>query len=483
MTALSQPPRSASRLRRGDASPALVLLIVCAGVVLASLDLFIVNVALPSIERDLHDTNLASASWILNGYAIVYAALLVLLGRISEAHNRENGFLWGVAIFTLSSAACGLAPSLVSLVGFRLLQAVGAALMTPTSLGLILATSAPQRRQSSVRAWAAIGGLAAALGPVVGGLLVAAGWRWVFFVNVPIGLLALAVGWRRLPRVVGHSVPRPDALGAALVTAGIAALTLGLVEGNSWGWGSARVLGALIAGVLLCAAFVLHTARHHNPLIEPSLFGVRAFSGASAVSLVFSIAFGAMLLSIVLWMQNVWGWSALHTGLAFAPGPLMVPLFSFLLAGRLIARFGAGRVICGGSLIYALGIAWWALRAGLHPDYLGQVLPGTLLTGAGVGLTMPTFIATGAAALGPASFATGSAVINMLRQVGLAVGVALFIAVLGSPHGTLAAVHGFRHAWFGIAVVAVIAAAVGLLALGARGPSTVTAATAVGVGD
>ena len=460
-----------SRLRRRDASPALVLVIVCAGVVLASLDLFIVNVALPSIARDLHQQSLSTLSWVLNGYAIVYAALLVLLGRISEGRNRDNDFLLGVLIFTASSAACGLAPSLGTLIAFRLVQAAGAALMTPTSLGLILATSAPEKRQSSVRAWAAVGGAAAALGPVLGGLLVALGWRWVFFINVPVGLAALAVGWRRLPRVTGEAVPRPDALGALLVTFGIGAVTLGLVEGNSWGWGSPRVLVALIAGVLLIGGFVLHTARHHNPLIDPTLFRIRAFRGASAVSLFFSTAFGAMLLSIVLWMQNVWGWSALHTGLAFAPGPLMVPLFSFLLAGRLIARFGPGRVICVGSLIYTGGVVWWALRAGLHPNYLGQVLPGTLATGIGVGLTLPTFISTGSAALPPASFATGSAVINMLRQVGLAIGVAVFVAVLGTPHSGAGTLHGYQHAWMAIAAFAFVAAFVGLGTLRVRRPA------------
>jgi EmrB/QacA subfamily drug resistance transporter len=483
MSSLSQPSAGLLRLRRRDASSKTVLLIVCAGVVLASLDLFIVNVALPSIERDLHVKDLSAASWVLNAYAIVYAALLVLLGRISEGHSRENGFLLGVLIFTFSSAACGLASSLDELIAFRVIQAVGAALMTPTSLGLILATSAPEKRQSSVRAWAAVGGLAAAAGPVFGGLLVAVGWRWVFFVNVPIGLLALAVGWRRLPHVAGHPVPRPDAFGALLVTVGLGALTLGLVEGNDWGWGSTRVIVALAAGLGLLLAFVLHTARHHNPLVDPQLFRVRTFRGASAVSLFFSTAFGAMLLSIVLWMQNVWGWSALHTGLAFAPGPLMVPLFSFLLAGRLIARFGPGRVIFAGSLIYGIGVAWWALRAGLHPNYLGQVLPGTLLTGAGVGLTMPTFIATGSAALPPASFATGSAVVNMLRQLGLAVGVAVFVAVLGSPASRNATLHGFQHAWTVIAVIAGLSAVVGLVMLRVPRSAAAVAASPVTVAE
>ncbi len=456
MNRLSQLSR-----RRADASPRLVLVIVCAGVVLASLDLFIVNVALPDIARDLGQQNLSDLSWVLNAYAIVYAALLVLFGRLSESHRRENGFLVGVVIFTAASAACGAAQDLTMLVAFRILQAVGAALLTPTSLSLVLATSSPERRQSSVRAWTAIGGLAAALGPVIGGLLVAASWRWVFLVNVPIGLTALAVGWRRLPVVAGQPVPRPDALGAVLVTAGVALLTLGLVKGNAWGWGSAPTVACLTTAVLALGLFALHCARHHNPLIEGGLFRARAFSGSSVVAAVFSIAFGAMLLSIVLWDQQVWGWSALKTGLGVAPGPLMVPLFAFLVAGRLIERFGPGRVIAAGSTVYAAGIAWWALTAGLQPDYVGEMLPGMVLTGIGVGLTLPTFMAAGASALPPQAFATGSAVLNMLRQVGLAIGVAILVAVLGTPRTPAATLSAFQHGWVVIAVSALGSALAG----------------------
>jgi EmrB/QacA subfamily drug resistance transporter len=460
-----------SQLRRQDASATLVLVIVCAGVVLASLDLFIVNVAMPSIARDLHEPNLGTLSWILNGYAIVYASLLVVLGRLSESRPRQNGFLLGALVFTLASAACGAASSLGMLIAFRVIQAAGAALLTPTSLSLILATNAPERRHSAVRTWTAVGGAAAALGPVIGGLLVAASWRWVFYVNVPIGLLAVAVGWIRLPNVPGHAVKKPDALGAGLITAGVALLSLGLVQGNAWGWGSGRVIIALAAAAALLLAFVARLLRHHNPLVEPSLFRVKAFSGASVVALTFSCAFGAMLLSIVLWMQNVWGWSALHTGLAFAPGPLMVPLMAMLVTGRLIKRFGPGPVIGAGATIYALGAAWWTLRAGLHPDYLGQVLPGTILTGAGVGLTMPTFMATGASSLPSQSFATGSAVVNMLRQVGLAIGVSVFVAVVGSPASPARALTAFEHGWTVIALIGFAAAIIGAIALRRLSPA------------
>ena len=206
------------------------------------------------------------------------------------------------------------------LVVFRVVQAAGAALLTPTSLGLVLATAAPERRHSAVRAWTAVGGIGAALGPVVGGLLVAASWRWVFLVNVPVGLAALAAGMRWLPDVPGHPGPRPDAIGAVLVTGGIGALTLGLVEGRSVGMGLGRDRRRCSSPrVLALVAFVRRCLRDRNPLVPPALFRVRAFTGAAFVATVFSVAFGAMLLSIVLWEQNAWGWSALATGAADRP--------------------------------------------------------------------------------------------------------------------------------------------------------------------
>jgi EmrB/QacA subfamily drug resistance transporter len=453
--------------RKRSASPQLVLVIVCAGVVLASLDLFIVNVALPQMARDFGAHGLGDLSWVLNAYAIVYAALLVIFGRLADRYPRERGFLLGVAVFVAGSAACGAASSVAMLIAFRVVQAAGAALLTPTSLGLILATSPAERRHGAIRAWTAVGGAAAALGPVVGGLLVEASWRWVFLVNVPIGLLALVIGWRCLPRVPGHPVPAPDALGALLMTVGVAALTLGLVNGGGWGWGSGRTIASLVASGCLLALFVTHNARHHNPLIDRSLFAVRPFTGASVVALFFSAAFGAMLLSRVLWAQDVWHWSAIITGLSIAPGPLMVPLCSFLVAGPLIARYGAGAVIALGSTLFAVGSASWALVVSLNADYATQV-GGMLLTGIGVGLTLPTLIATGASSLPPQAFATGSAVVNMLRQIGLAIGVAILVALLGTPHTPAGTLGAYRLAWEVIAVVAFIGGLVGLALLPSR---------------
>jgi hypothetical protein len=247
-------------------------------------------------------------------------------------------------------------------------------------------------------------------------------------------------------------------LGAALVTGGVGALSLGLVKGNAWGWGDVRTIATLIASAAALGGFALHTARHRNPLVSPALFGSAAFRGASVVAVLFSAAFGAMLLSIVLFAEGAWGWSALRTGLAVAPGPLMVPLFGFAVAGRAIARWGAGAVMAAGLTTFATGVGWWALAAGPRPDYAGEILGGMLLTGVGVGLTLPTMMATASASLPPEAFGAGTAVVNMLRQVGLSVGVALLVAVLG----TAPTIAGFVRGWVVTLALALAAAAAAL---------------------
>ncbi|HEY2873405.1 MAG TPA: MFS transporter [Reyranella sp.] len=440
---------------RAAAKPWHVLAIVCAGVSLANLDLFIVNVALPQIARDFGGASLDDLSWILNGYAIVYAALLVFLGRLAERHRRDRSFLVGVAVFTAASAACAAASDVWMLVAFRLVQAAGAALMTPTSLGLLLASYPPERRSGAVRAWTAIGGLAAALGPVLGGVLVTLSWRWIFIVNVPIGLLALVIGWRKLPVVAGHDVPRPDAWGAAMVTAGVALLTFGLVKANDWGWSSYGVLSGLAGGAVLLGVFAAHCLRAANPLIEPKLFASRNFTGASLIMAPFAVVFGAMLLSLVLWEQGVWGWSALETGLAIAPGPFLVPVTSLLVAGRLIQRLGPAPVVVLGLGFFAGGCLVWALMIGLTPS-LPAAIVGIVMTGIGVGLTLPTLMGIAAASLPPSSFATGSGVVNMIRQTGMAIGVAMLVVLVGGGGTPAERLQAFHLAWWVMAAITAV---------------------------
>jgi EmrB/QacA subfamily drug resistance transporter len=460
-----------TELTRPTARPGIVMAVVCTGVVLSSLDLFIVNVALPQIAHGFHGATLASLSWVLNAYAVVFAAFLVPAGRLADRMGRRGGFLIGVAVFTIASAACAAATGVGLLVAFRIVQALGAALLVPTSLGLVLAAYPPERRAGAVRIWAATSGLAAALGPVLGGLLVQASWRWVFVVNVPIGIAAMVAGRRVLPRIAAEGGPLPDLAGAALLAAGIGGLTLGLVEANTWGWASWR-LGAVAAGVVAgLAVFLLRARSHASPILELSLLRERRYAIAVGATALFSTAFGAMLLSIVLWLQDDWGWSALRAGLAVAPGPLMVPGVS-LLSGRLIPRLGSGGVIAAGCAFFAGGVVWWETAVRITPDYLGDAVGGMLLTGIGVGLAFPTLFATAAAALPPARFATGSAVVNMARQIGFAVGVAIFVAVLGTPRTAEARLVGFQHGWLVIAGTA-LAAGLAALTLELRRPAPV----------
>jgi len=445
----------AQKPRRGNASPQLVLAIVCVGICLANLDLFIVNVALPNIGRDFSGSSLQDLSWVLNGYAIAYAALLVFFGRLAERYRRNLSFLLGVGLFTAASAACSVSTNVETLIAFRVLQAAGAALMTPTSLGLLMAAFPPERRSTAVRTWTAIGGVAAALGPVIGGLLVTVNWRWIFLVNVPIGIIALLIGRWKLPEIPGHAAPRPNPADAALVTGGIGALTFAIVKVNDWGWGSPGIAGSTAVAIILLALFVWRCFRSPNPFVDPALFRIKPFAGAALVIAPYSAAFGAMLLSVALWEQTAWGWSALQTGLAIAPGPLLVPITSLLLSGRLIARFGAAAVVTAGVFFFVAGLAAWALLIGQEPSML-LVMLGIVPTGIGVGLTFPTLMGVGAGGLPPSAFATGSGVINMIRQAALAVGVAMFVAIVGVPSSLAERVTAFHRGWWIMAGVAAL---------------------------
>jgi EmrB/QacA subfamily drug resistance transporter len=448
------------------AKPRLVFAIVSAGIVLATLDQFIVNIAFPSIQRSLHGS-VSTLSWVLNGYSIVFAALLVPAGRLADRSGRKLGFLAGVVIFTAASALCAAASSVGLLVAARALQGVGAAVMIPSSLGLLLASFPVEKRAGVVRAWAGVTGAAAALGPVVGGLLVEASWRWVFIVNVPIGIAALAVGIRFLPSPPPERGQLPDLLGSLWLAGAIAFLSLALVKGEEWGWGTGRVVGSLVLSGLLGIAFAIRSRNHASPVVELSLLRVRRFAAASAATLVYSAGFAAMLFSSIVWTQSAWGWSPLKTGIAFAPGPLMVPVFA-LLGGRLIVRIGAGATAALGCLVFAGGVLSWVERIAVTPHWAADMLPGALLVGIGVGLTLPTLVAVAATSLPPERFATGSAVITMARQVGFTLGVAVLVAVVGTPASAVERLHAFRHGWVAAAAAALVAVPFALLLVSPR---------------
>ena len=461
--------------QRGQAGFGPVFIVVCAGVVCVNLDMFIVNVAIPSIGRSFGGANLANLSWVLNAYAIVFAALLVPAGRAADLIGRRAAFLTGMVVFGLASAACAAAPDVWVLVVARVVQAAGGALLMPASLGLLLAAARPDKRAGTIRAWTSVGGAAAALGPVIGGALVAASWHWVFLVNVPIVVLAVAAGLRLLPpdpaaARAGLTAERtealPDTLGAAVFTVAIGALALALVKSDDWGWASPATLGLIAAAVALVALFIRRSARHPSPVIELHLLRRPTFATATAANVVFGTAFGAMLLLVTLWCQDVWGWSALRTGLGVAPGPLLVPFWS-IAAGPLARRIGPGPVAAAGCVIYAAGCLFWRLNLAVTPDYAARMLPGMLLTGTGVGLTLPTLVSAAVSAVPPHRFATGSGIVTMARQVGIVLGVSVLVTVLGHPAGA-GALPAFQRATVVLAALAFGAGLVDLLLIPAR---------------
>ncbi len=438
-----------------------VSLIVCVGVFMSSLDLFIVNIAFPAIGHHFGGASLGSLSWILSGYAIVFAALLVPAGRWADAFGRKRAFLLGLGVFVAASAACALAPSVGFLIAARIVQAIGGALMLPTSLGLMLPEFAPHERHVAIGVWAATGGIAAAAGPPLGGLLVQADWRLVFLVNVPVGLLGLAFGIRTLAERRERSAARPDILGAGALIVAIGALVVAIVKGQEWGWSSAVILSLLIVTALLLPAIWWRSERHPAPIVEPEMLRVRSFGLAVGASVLFFAGFGAMLLSGVLFLTSVWHEGVLTAGLMLFPGPAMATTFS-VPSARLGARYGYRLPGVIGSLMFAAGSVWFITRTGDHPAFLTEYLPGSMIGGAGVGLVIPTLTGAGASSLAPERFATGAAILTMGRQIGAALGVAILVAVLGTATRNAA---DFHTAWL-ITVTGGLATGLALAAIG-----------------
>ncbi|HEY6780393.1 MAG TPA: DHA2 family efflux MFS transporter permease subunit [Thermoleophilaceae bacterium] len=409
-----------------------VLIVAAVAVFMGFLDVTIVNVAFPDIERDFADASQADLSWVLNAYNIVFAALLVPAGRLADVLGRRRMFFVGVWVFLVASVLCGLAPAPGWLVAARVLQAVGGAILVPTSLSLLLPEFPTERRATAVSIWSATGAVAAAVGPSLGGVLVdTLDWRWVFFVNVPIGLAAIVPARRLLVETREPGGELPDVLGTVLLIAGVGVLALGIVKGEQWGWGSARVLGSLAAGMVLLAGVVVRSLRHGAPVVDVELFRVRSFAVANAGMFSFSLAFYALLLANVLFMTGVWGYSILHAGVAVTPGPIMAAL-SAPIGGALSDRFGQRVVAFPGALFFAAGCVLFA--TGLEADraYWPHFLIPTLLTGIGVGLSFAAWGSAAVAELPPARFATGSAVLACLRQIGAVLGIAGLVAVLAA---------------------------------------------------
>ncbi|MFD0684141.1 MFS transporter [Actinomadura fibrosa] len=417
----------------------LVLAVASAAQFLAMLDLFAVSVAFPAMSSSFGDPALPRVSWVLNAYTIVLAALLVPAGRLADDTSRKKSFLAGMALFGLASAACAAAPTLGVLIAARVVQAAAAAVLVPTSLGLALPAFPSREHPTAMGVWTAVAALGASCGPVLGGLLLIAGWRWIFLINVPVTVLAIVAGRRLLPDTPKRARQRLDLPGSALVLGAATALTTAIVQGTGWPF-TPYAAGAF---AVLAVLGVRHMRRHPNPVIGFDLFRHRRFAVAVSGVFLYYLVFAASLLAATLYFTEVWHYSVVRAGLGIAPIPLACVLLS-PLSGRVVARIGGRASAVLGGLTLAVGCGWWAVAASSEPSYWLMFAPGGILAGASTALLQPPLF--GSAATLPADrLSLGSAVLMMARQISSALGVAALTALLG---GTAApALADFREGW------------------------------------
>jgi len=429
-------------------SPFAVLAVCAMAVFLASLDATVLFIAFQDIERSYPDASAADLSWVINAYTIAYAALLVPAGRLADRYGRKRLFLGGVLLFSVASLACGLAPNAAVLVAARVLQALGAAALLPSSLALVLDAFPAERRASAVSMWSAVGGLAAALGPSVGSIVVERfGWEWVFFMNVPLGAFALLRGRSLLTESRGGATAGfPDPVGILLLVGGMAAAAAAVVKGDDWGYADPRTFACAGGGVLAILAFVARSRRVANPAIELRLFDDSRFVFANLATFVFGIAFVVMFFGNVFFLTQQWHYSLHQAGLAITPGPLTVIPFA-MLAGRIADKHGHRAVLITGSALFALGGLWYATAVDSPPDFLRVWLPRSVLVGAAVGLVLPSLSGAAVATLPRPDFALGSAINQATRQFGSVLGVAIAVALLGEHATRSIASAGFTEAY------------------------------------
>lgn len=438
-----------------------IVAVACAGAFLAFLDATIVNIAFPDISRSFAGSGRDALSWVLDGYFVVIAALLVPAGGLADRFGHKRIFLLGVSGFTAASLLCALAPSLGFLIAFRVIQGLGAALVAPTSLALVLDAFPAEQRATGVGIWGAAAAAAAAIGPTLGGALVELyDWRLVFLVNLPLGAAVVWLGSKALRERPQLDSRLPDLPGAAMLALSLALVTLGIVEGNDWGWTATATLGCFAASALLLGGMIWRSRSHPRPIVEPELFRHGSFRVGNLGTLLFAAAFFSLILGNVVFLTSIWGYTVLQAGAATLPGPTLSTIVAGP-AGKLADRFGHRAVIVPGTLFFAAGVM--VLRsAGATPDWLGLWLPGACLTGIGIGLAFPTLGAASVRDIPDDRFATASAVNAAFRQVGAVLGTAILVAIVGEPATLQAALSVSNDAYLFSAVAAVVSGAVTL---------------------
>jgi EmrB/QacA subfamily drug resistance transporter len=405
----------------------LVLLTMCFALFMAMLDNTVVNVALPTISREL-GTGVSGLQWIVDGYVLAFASLLLTGGIVGDRYGRKRTFLAGLVVFTIASLLCGLAASTGQLVGFRVLQGVGAALLMPGTLAILTNTFPVEERAQAIGIWAGVSGLALSLGPTAGGWLIEHhGWESVFFLNVPIGVLGIVATLRFVSESTAPRARRFDAGGLVLGTGTLTAITYALIEANQRGWGDALIVTCLVGSGVLLAAFLLWERRVDEPLVPLSLFRIPAFATGSAVAFSISFAMFGTFFFASLYFQLVRGYSALETGVRFLPITMMI-LVVAPTAGRLAQRYGSRWPLTGGMSLAGTGLLLLS-RTGISTPYPRLALIFVIM-GTGMAATMTPMTAAVMNAVGPQRAGLGSATTNTAREVGGVFGVALLGTLL-----------------------------------------------------
>ena len=400
------------------------------GLFMIMLDNTVVNVALPSIQRDL-GIGLSTLEWIVTGYVLMFAALMLTGGKLADLLGRRLIFVVGLAIFTVASLLCGLADSGEMLIAWRLVQGAGAALMSPATLSIIAATFPPHQRGMAIGIWAGVSALALAIGPLVGGLLTQhVDWSWIFFVNVPVGVAAIAASFIFIDESKDTSrEQRLDLPGLLTSGLGLFALTFALIEGNGRGWTSGLVLGSFAAAAVLLVVFVLLERHQRLPLLDLSLFRNPTFTAANAVGLLVALAMFGVFFFVSLYMQNILGYSAVQAGAAFLPMTVLIILVA-PIAGKATDRIGSRSLLTVGMVLVGIQLVYFSQ---LGPDAVfWNLLPGLLVGGVGIALVMPPSAAAAVRSVPVDKSGVGSAVLNSFRQVGGALGIALMGAIVAN---------------------------------------------------
>lgn len=416
------------------------------------LDTTILYVAFPDIAATFADTGASALSWVLNAYTIVFAALLIPAGKVADRVGHRRVFLVGSALFTVASIACGLAPTAEVLIVFRVLQAAGGAALIPSSLALVMHAFAPDQLPRAVAIWGVAGAVAGALGPTLGAAIIEAfGWRWAFFINLPVGLYTVVAGRRALRESSDPETRIPSPVGVALVALAAATLSYAVVGTEDLGWLDTRTLGLFAAGCITALIFVAHQRRTDAPVLNLELFRIPNFTWANLAMLVFGTAFSALFLGSILFLTQVWGWSILRAGFGVAPGPIVVGLVA-PRAGRLVAKTGQRPIVLAGGALFAACGLFRLTMLGPNPDYLRNYLPSMVLSGIGVGFVFPQLSSIVAQALPQNRRGVGGAALQAGRQLGGTFGVALTIALVGASTGGANLLASYDDIWWLIVI-------------------------------